>query len=83
LLGEEDGKITITGLGSATWDYVWFDPNGNTIQTSNNTNGSDSMIGLAPGTYDVSVIDNDGCAQTIQITILAGGQAITVGIWHN
>tara|TARA_R110000751_G_scaffold118609_1_gene219104 strand:- start:313 stop:1641 length:1329 start_codon:yes stop_codon:yes gene_type:complete len=82
-LGEEDGTITITGLGSAPWDYVWFDPNGNTIQTSNNTNGSDSMIGLAPGTYDVSVIDNDGCAQTIQITILAGGQAITVGIWHN
>ena len=82
-LGEEDGTITITGQGSAPWDYTWFDQNGNTIQTSNNVNGTDNMTGLANGIYDVSVIDNDGCAQTIQITILPGGQASTVGIFHN
>ncbi len=41
------------------------------------------MTGLAPGVYDVSVIDDDGCAQTIQITILPGGQASIVGIFHN
>ena len=82
-LGEEDGTITITGLGSAPWNYTWFDSNGNTIQTSNNVNGTDNMIGLAPGTYDISIIDNDGCAQTIQVTILPGGQASIVGIFHN
>ena len=41
------------------------------------------MSGLAPGTYTISVIDNDGCATSIDVTILAGGQAITQGIWHN
>ena len=82
-LGEQDGTITITGQGSSPWDYTWFDSNGNTIQTSNNVNGSDNMTGLAPGVYDVSVIDDDGCAQTIQITILPGGQASIVGIFHN
>jgi len=41
------------------------------------------MTGLSPGTYNVTVTDDDGCVQTITITILAGGQASTVGIWHN
>ena len=82
-LGAENGTITVTGQGSAPFDYTWFDPSGNTIQTSNNINGSDSMSGLAPGTYTISVIDNDGCATSIDVTILAGGQAITQGIWHN
>jgi len=82
-LGENDGTITVTGLGSGPWDYVWEDPFLNIIQTSNNINGLDNMAGLSPGTYTVTVTDNDGCVQTIMITILAGGQAITVGIWHN
>ena len=41
------------------------------------------MTGLAPGVYDVSVIDNDGCTQSIQIIILPGGQVSIVGIFHN
>jgi hypothetical protein len=82
-LGYNDGTITVTGLGSGPWDYVWEDPSSNIIQTSNNVNGSDNMAGLSPGTYTVTVTDDDGCVQTIMITILAGGQAITVGIWHN
>ena len=82
-LGNNDGTITVTGQGSGPWDYVWEDPNSNVIQTSNNVNGSDNMIGLSPGIYTVTVTDDDGCVQTITITILAGGQASTVGIWHN
>jgi len=82
-LGNNDGTITVTGQGSGPWDYVWEDPTLNIIQTSNNVNGSDSMTGLSPGTYNVTVTDDDGCVQTITITILAGGQASTVGIWHN
>tara|TARA_R110000751_G_scaffold286300_1_gene390721 strand:+ start:379 stop:1713 length:1335 start_codon:yes stop_codon:yes gene_type:complete len=82
-LGDNNGTITVTGQGSAPWDYTWFDSNGNTIQTSNNVNGSDNMTGLAPGVYDVSVIDNDGCTQSIQIIILPGGQVSIVGIFHN
>jgi hypothetical protein len=82
-LGYNDGTITVTGLGSGPWDYVWEDSSSNIIQTSNNVNGSDNMAGLSPGTYTVTVTDDDGCVQTIMITILAGGQAITVGIWHN
>ena len=82
-LGQNNGTITVTGQGSAPWDYVWEDPFSNIIQTSNNVNGSDSMTGLSPGIYTVTVTDDDGCMQTIIITILAGGQATTVGIWHN
>ena len=82
-LGSNDGTITVTGQGSGPWDYVWEDPNSNVIQTSNNVNGSDNITGLSPGIYTVTVTDDDGCVQTITITILAGGQASTVGIWHN
>jgi hypothetical protein len=82
-LGNNDGTITVTGQGSAPWDYVWTDALGNTIQNSNNINGSDNMTGLAPGTYTITITDNDGCATFIDVTILPGGQASTVGIWHN
>ena len=41
------------------------------------------MTGLSPGTYTITVTDDDGCVTSIDITILAGGQATTVGIWHN
>jgi len=82
-LGQNNGTITVTGQGSSPWDYVWEDPSSNVIQTSNNVNGSDTMTGLSPGIYTVTVTDDDGCVQTITITILAGGQAMTSSIWHN
>jgi hypothetical protein len=82
-LGQNDGTITVTGQGSGPWDYVWEDPFSNVIQISNNVNGSDNMTGLSPGTYTITVTDNDGCVQTIQVTILVGDQVTTIGIWHN
>ncbi len=82
-LGVTDGSITVTGQGTAPFNYQWVDPFGNVFQNSNNINGSSTENNLGPGDYTITVVDNNGCTSTIIVTILAGGQAITQGIWHN
>jgi len=82
-LGAEDGSITVTGQGTSPFDYQWMDPLGNNFQNDNNLNGSSVSNNLAPGTYNITVIDDNGCITSTSVTILAGGQANTQGIWHN
>jgi PKD repeat protein len=59
---QNDGSaaVTITG-GSAPFIYVWV-PNVST---------SASATGLAAGVYNVTVTDNNGCASSVSITIVA------------
>jgi hypothetical protein len=82
-LGAEDGTITAVGQGTAPFDYQWVDPLGNTFSFASNLTVPSIVNGLAPGTYTLIVIDSDGCITDTDIIILAGGQAITQGIWHN
>jgi hypothetical protein len=81
--GADDGSITVTGQGTAPFDYQWIDPLGNNFQNDNNNNGSSNENNLSPGDYTVVVVDDNGCITNTIITILAGGQANTQGIWHN
>ena len=82
-LGAEDGSITVTGQGTAPFDYQWIDPLGNVFSNNNNINGSSTENNLGPGDYNITVIDDNGCISSTTVTILAGGQATYQGIWHN
>ncbi|MBW7867612.1 MAG: gliding motility-associated C-terminal domain-containing protein [Brumimicrobium sp.] len=62
--GQNNGSATVTpGGGTAPYIYVWSQggtPIGQNTQTASN---------LTAGTYDVSVTDNNGCANTATVTI--------------
>jgi len=55
-----DGEITLTVSGAEPLSYLWND--GNT--------GKD-RTGLAPGTYSVTVTDNNGCETTIENIVIS------------
>ncbi|RAK19227.1 hypothetical protein B0I03_1163, partial [Flavobacterium aquaticum] len=64
------GSATVQGQGGVTpYDYVWENSSGTVIYTNNNNAGVSSFSGLAPGVYTVTVTDNVGCVQIVDITI--------------
>lgn len=59
-----DGKAWASGIGNGPWDYSWEDINGNPIAQHNNVMGADTMFGLIPGYYTVTIDGNIGnCPQ--------------------
>ncbi|GLB50763.1 T9SS type A sorting domain-containing protein [Neptunitalea lumnitzerae] len=57
---ENNGSATVTATGGSTpYTYLWS--NGTTTATASN---------LAPGTYTVTVTNNEGCSDTASITII-------------
>jgi len=57
-----NGTATVTALsGTSPFQYAWST---NPIQTTQ------TATGLAPGNYDVAVMDNDGCA--LQVNVVVG-----------
>lgn len=64
-----DGEIATTATGGTSpYTYVWDDPASQTTPTA---------IGLAPNTYQVIVIDAQGCQETANATVeLAGMDCI-------
>ena len=74
-----NGTATADGQGTGPWDYVWTDSSGTTIQTSSSIAGADSVTGLAPGVYFVTVTDNsDSCVTTGAATITSSSATLTV-----
>ena len=72
------GSATVQGQsGVSPYDYVWENSLGTVIYTNNNNAGVSSLGGLAPGIYTVTVTDNVGCVQIVDITI-AGAASNTV-----
>ena len=70
--GANNGSATAQGQGGASpYDYIWENPAGTVIYTNNNNAGVSSMSGLAAGTYTVTVTDNNGCVQIIDIVVPA------------
>ncbi len=59
-----DGKAYAAGIGAGPWDYTWEDANGNQIAQHNSVSGADTLFGLSPGVYTVTVDGNFGnCSQ--------------------
>ncbi len=80
-LGSTNGTATATVTGTVTpWDYVWKDANGNVIQTlMNSPSTSNTLSGLAAGTYFVTITDNLNCVTGASITVTQGpGATVTV-----
>lgn len=69
--GQNTGSAVATGLGASPWDYVWTNSAGTTILTQNNIPGTSTLNGLAPGSYTVSVTDDNGCTSSAAFTINA------------
>jgi gliding motility-associated-like protein len=69
-----DGTATAThGTGATPWDYSWTNASGAVVgSTNNSTAASNTVSGLAPGTYLVTITDNNGCISTNDVTIAAG-----------
>ena len=58
--GSSNGRISVTAIGGAgSYSYLWF-PGGSTSQ---------SLNGIAAGTYSVAVTDLNGCSQSTSITV--------------
>lgn len=68
--GAGNGSATADAQGTGPFDYVWTNSSNVTIQTSNNQNGPNIVSNLGPGTYTVTVTDqNNGCVTTGTVTI--------------
>jgi gliding motility-associated-like protein len=64
--GLNDGIITVTAEGGGTGPYTYSSDSGVTF-------GANPMTGLAPGTFDVVVRDNNGClSNAISVTVNSG-----------
>jgi gliding motility-associated-like protein len=60
--GYNNGTASVTASGGTPgYTYLWNDPQGQTTATATN---------LAPGTYQVTVTDNNGCFETDTISII-------------
>ncbi|MFH2095763.1 MAG: PKD domain-containing protein, partial [Bacteroidota bacterium] len=66
VMGANDGSIDLTPSGgNAPYTYYW-----------SNSATTEDISGLAPGTYNVTVTDANGCTETGSWTILQGPQGI-------
>jgi len=63
--GEETGSATVTATGgSGSYSYQWDDPASQQTSTAS---------GLAAGTYNVTVTDNNGCATPVIVSVTIDG----------
>jgi hypothetical protein len=77
--GANNGTATAQASGGSTpYDYVWTGTAG-TLQTTNNITTSNTLNGLAAGTYTVTITDNNNCTASTTVTISSTGGA-TVSI---
>jgi len=53
--GFSDGEATATGTGAGPWNYVWADPSGTVIQTTNGSTVEDVVSNLPYGIYTVTI----------------------------
>ena len=69
-IGMSDGTAEVTATaGSAPYDYVWVNSSGMTIYTDNNNNGTSVATGLFSDTYTVTVTDNNGCIEVVNVVV--------------
>lgn len=68
----DNGSATLTPLtGVAPYSYTWTSVPAQTTQTA---------VDLAPGDYEVTVLDDDGCSMTTTVTVPFDPSDLTVSI---
>ncbi|MEO0312203.1 MAG: hypothetical protein RIQ89_1860 [Bacteroidota bacterium] len=72
------GSATATGNGSSPYSYVWRNGTGTIIQTATGISGSNTISNLPPGSYSVTVVDNNNCTTSQTFNILQGVTAISI-----
>jgi PKD repeat protein len=55
------GSFKVSGAGNGPWNCTWKDAMGDTVKTSWNVSGSDSLDNLSSGNYTVEMTSADGC----------------------
>ena len=61
-IGAANGSVTVAGAGgTGPYDFLWYDLVG--------TPTTDLVSNLDDGVYNVSVTDQDGCADTVTVTV--------------
>lgn len=72
--GANDGAINLTiSGGTAAYSVSWTGPSGYTAST-------EDISGLVPGTYNVAVLDANGCSINDSYTVNAGSSTPTITI---
>ncbi len=67
-----DGTIALTTTGAtAPYDFEWIGPSAYTNTTLNDGDGLQTLTGLAPGAYTVTVTDAVGCTSTATASVPA------------
>ncbi|MEM7036949.1 MAG: SprB repeat-containing protein, partial [Bacteroidota bacterium] len=70
--GANDGSIDLTPqMGTLPFTYAWSGPNGFSAT-------SEDLLGLAPGTYTVTITDANNCSATEAITLTSPNLTLTV-----
>ncbi len=59
--GGESGWLAATGSGTGPWTYTWTNDMDEVVQLSENSYQTDTLIGVAAGSYYVTVNGNDVC----------------------
>lgn len=69
--GAANGSLTVTATGgTAPYNYTW----------SGNGSTSATAAGLAPGTYTVTVVDDNGCSTTASGTVTPPTNPVSVSV---
>lgn len=77
--GSPTGTATAQASGGTSpWDYVWTGASG-VILTTNNITTSNTVTGLAAGTYTITITDANNCTTNTTVVISSAG-APTVNI---
>ncbi|GJM32801.1 MAG: hypothetical protein DHS20C18_18020 [Saprospiraceae bacterium] len=71
--GAPDGTASVSGSGgTGNYTYTWSDPNQQTVPTA---------VNLAPGTYFVTITDENGCT-AIDTTLVASADAVVLSLTY-
>ena len=68
--GANDGQAIVGGTGSAPWNYLWQNSNGDTVRNVMNLSSADTASGLGPDTYTVIVTNSGGYCTTAMDTVV-------------
>ncbi|NNE55187.1 MAG: PKD domain-containing protein, partial [Flavobacteriales bacterium] len=66
-----DGSAVAFGYGPEPWNFIWADMNGNVIKEVTESSTPDTIEGLEPGVYDLTVTNgNEKCPSASNVVII-------------